>query len=324
MIRLAASFVFSGTFCSLLGSIIKKGKATVHTKQNGFTIIELLIVIIVIGVLSALSYVAYTNVQSRSRTAVVTSALSQAKTKLEVYKVGQGAYPTTGNFSAAGIPSSPNTTYSYVSMDGNAYCLTATNSTITYGITNTTTPTEGGCGNTNWLGNVTLTNMVMNGDFSQGTAGWSRNASTYNFSVTNGVMSHTVTVVGGGDFLSSNTTFATPGNKYYVSVWINPFRTHGPRLYIGGVYALAPSSSAGSFTKASAVIVATGTDRLHLYANGGSATETVVGATTQYKHVVAIDLTTTFGPGNEPTREQMDAILSQFPNSYFNGTVSAH
>ena len=49
-----------------------------------------------------------------------------------------------------------------------------------------------------------------------------------------------------------------------------------------------------------------------------------VGDTVKFRNILAIDLTTAFGAGNEPTKEQMDAILSQFPNSYFNGTVSAH
>ena len=64
-------------------------RSGMRSKQSGFTIVELLIVIIVIGILSALSIVAYTTLQTRSRTAVITNSLSQAKTKLEVYKVEQ-------------------------------------------------------------------------------------------------------------------------------------------------------------------------------------------------------------------------------------------
>ena len=39
------------------------------------------------------------------------------------------------------------------------------------------------------------------------------------------------------------------------------------------------------------------------------------------KYVGVIDLTATSGAGNEPTVEQMDAIMALFPNSYFNGTA---
>ena len=51
--------------------------------------------------------------------------------------------------------------------------------------------------------------------------------------------------------------------------------------------------------------------------------EAQLGKITHLDNVVLIDLTAAFGAGNEPTKEQMDAMLSQFPNSYFNGTVSA-
>ena len=72
--------------------------------------------------------------------------------------------------------------------------------------------------------------------------------------------------------------------------------------------------------------MASGTDRLHLYANGGwtSGVDVVAGATTKYKNILVINLTTTFGAGNEPTKEQMDQIMEQFPNSWFNGTVTAN
>ena len=39
-----------------------------------------------------------------------------------------------------------------------------------------------------------------------------------------------------------------------------------------------------------------------------------------YDDVIAINLTTTFGAGNEPTVEQMDEIMSKFENSWFDGT----
>ena len=33
-----------------------------------------------------------------------------------------------------------------------------------------------------------------------------------------------------------------------------------------------------------------------------------------------LNLTQIFGAGNEPTKEEMDKLLSVYPNSWFNGT----
>ena len=50
--------------------------------QRGFTIVELLIVIVVIGILAAITVVAYTGIQQRARVAVLMSDLKQAQTQL--------------------------------------------------------------------------------------------------------------------------------------------------------------------------------------------------------------------------------------------------
>ena len=50
-------------------------------------------------------------------------------------------------------------------------------------------------------------------------------------------------------------------------------------------------------------------------------TERVSGWTEgRIKQLLVIDLTATFGAGKEPTRDQMDKLLSVYPNSWFNGT----
>lgn len=44
--------------------------------------------------------------------------------------------------------------------------------------------------------------------------------------------------------------------------------------------------------------------------------------TMSVKEPLIINLTETFGAGNEPTNEQMDKLLLRFPNSWFDGTVN--
>ena len=66
-----------------------------QTKSRGFTIVELLIVIIVIAILAAITIVAYNGVQNRAHSsAQKATAVSLAK-KLEAYNAVSGAYPVS-------------------------------------------------------------------------------------------------------------------------------------------------------------------------------------------------------------------------------------
>lgn len=69
-------------------------------KSRGFTIVELLIVIVVIGILAAITIVAFNGVQTRATNASVTSAASNAVKVINAYTAENGAYPmfATGQF----------------------------------------------------------------------------------------------------------------------------------------------------------------------------------------------------------------------------------
>jgi prepilin-type N-terminal cleavage/methylation domain-containing protein len=68
----------------------KRGQAQA---QAGFTIVELLIVIVVIAILAAITIVAYNGIQTRTYDAVVRSDFSTIYKKLAMYKVEWGTYP---------------------------------------------------------------------------------------------------------------------------------------------------------------------------------------------------------------------------------------
>lgn len=65
-------------------------------KQTGFTIVELLIVIVVIGILAAITIVAYNGIQQRAKDAQMFSDLKNAATKFEIYNADNSAYPASG------------------------------------------------------------------------------------------------------------------------------------------------------------------------------------------------------------------------------------
>ena len=63
------------------------------SNSRGFTIVELLIVIVVIAILAAISIVAYNGIQARAHDAAIRSDFRNIRNKLEVYKVDNGTYP---------------------------------------------------------------------------------------------------------------------------------------------------------------------------------------------------------------------------------------
>mgnify|MGYP001189046109 CR=1 FL=1 len=90
-----------------------------HT-SDGFTIVELLIVIVIIGILAAITVVAYTGISQKAAETTLKSDLKNAETKLELTKVTDGSYPAD----ETGIAKSPGTAFQYTLSSGE-YCLSA-------------------------------------------------------------------------------------------------------------------------------------------------------------------------------------------------------
>ena len=65
-------------------------------RSKGFTIVELLIVIVIIGILAALVIVAYNGVQQRARDSKRQADLTAIKKALELFRTDKGGYPKCG------------------------------------------------------------------------------------------------------------------------------------------------------------------------------------------------------------------------------------
>src|SRR5665648_119254 len=63
-----------------------------YIRNSGFTIVELLIVIVVIGILATITVVAYNGIQSRARDTVRKNDLAQLSKALKLYAVDNGDY----------------------------------------------------------------------------------------------------------------------------------------------------------------------------------------------------------------------------------------
>lgn len=64
-----------------------------HNYRAGFTIVELLIVIVVIAILAAITIVAYNGIQQRASNAKTEQALTSWLKAIKLYKADKGTYP---------------------------------------------------------------------------------------------------------------------------------------------------------------------------------------------------------------------------------------
>src|SRR5680860_683146 len=123
--------------------------------QNAFTIVELLVVIVIIGILATITIIAYTGIQQRATVATLKSDLVNSSQSLKLYQVEHSAYPTAINdcpSPAEGnmcLKYSPNNTYPVfesINTNPQTFCLTVESANNTrYHITEDSVPEVGSC-----------------------------------------------------------------------------------------------------------------------------------------------------------------------------------
>lgn len=79
-----------------------------NNKESGFTIVELLIVIVIIGILAAITIVSYTGITNRANTTKAQSNAASLQSVAEVYFTEQNKYPaTTADFATTAAAKMP-------------------------------------------------------------------------------------------------------------------------------------------------------------------------------------------------------------------------
>lgn len=147
-------------------------KAHAYQKSSGFTLIELAVTIMIIGILITITVFGWGSWQRTTATNVLKSDLSQAVAQLKNDLNWKNAYPVTeaAANNNKGLPKSENTTYDYrYDPILKQYCLTATSNrsdvTPLFVTSQNTTPQEGTC--TGWgsaIADGALMQTITNGN----------------------------------------------------------------------------------------------------------------------------------------------------------------
>lgn len=143
------------TFNLVLGSTRAASFESRQHRRSGFTIVELLIVVVVIAILAGVTLVLYNGITQDARIAVLTSDLRNARTQLELDRIEDGSYPENGDH----LKRSEGTVLEY-SRVGDGYCVTASSTssgTAFFLDQSSATIVEGTCEEGGGSGTVPLT-----------------------------------------------------------------------------------------------------------------------------------------------------------------------
>lgn len=133
-----------------------------NNKTTGFTIVELLIVIVVIGILAAITLTSYTGITAKANNATLISDLANNTKKLSMYNAQYGEYPHIN--STTGCPEAPSTidnnyclkfsagnTFTHTYKTPTTYELTTNKGVLSYIATESTSPSAIVLGDANWI-----------------------------------------------------------------------------------------------------------------------------------------------------------------------------
>lgn len=240
--------------------------------QKGFTIVELLIVVVVIAILAAITIVAYNGISDRAKESALASKTSTTAKLLATNAIQNGeTYPTYTGLASLGIKDDSDVSYRYTQTGGGSgYCLTVSSKGKHYNVSNANvTPLSGRCAA---HAPATITNLSANPSMETALAGHGSTGatSTIGRATTGGLF--------GTGYVYASYTGSGSGGMYFGT-------THAARADVtaGQTY------TASIYTKTS--VGATITPRLTWFNSGGvqltsADGESVVTNNTEWKRVV--------------------------------------
>lgn len=223
----------------------------VGTTSRGFTIVELLIVVVVIAILAAITIVAYNGVTNRAKASAAQTAAENATKKVLIYKVDNSDTPPA-SLADIGLTNDGSTQYQYTAI-GTGYCLTATTSgssaytannyTYNGGTTvNQAAPVAGACPGHSTTGGTVVKNLVTNPSFENDTTGWQTSNANIAISTTwqnTGVSS--LRVVNTGTSNSGDVRTTSTANTFPFGMQAGKTYTISAKLY----FTVAPTGGLG-------------------------------------------------------------------------------
>lgn len=241
--------------------------------SRGFTIVELLIVVVVIAILAAITLVSYNGIQNRAKVSAVTTAVNQAAKKVQLFAVDNSdTYPADQSaFNALGV-SSGGASYQYSANNTSSpktYCITSTIGALSYFQNNTTntTPSAGACPGHGAGGVVPITNLAKNPTGAGGTSGWEI--------VSTGMSGPTVLPSGGPEGQAAVTGARTSGGSLYLGYGLTGSQVYipvtGGETYNSSLYAKVTQAGTTTIGILVRFYDASGT-QLDTNANNGYAT----------------------------------------------------
>lgn len=201
----------------------------VGKKQIGFTIVELLVVIVVIGILATITIVSYSSITNNAKKQATASDAMTVASALNKYKADKGVYPPDIDTlkSAGYLNAGTQSTFQYrYTAATNSFCVTASvNGASSFVQSGTTAAKQGGCPGDGVNGQAPITNLATNPSAEAGTSGvmgyWSSPVGRTTGGAVSGSYIFTTTTnstANGQGLIHTITTSAKPNQAYSCSL----------------------------------------------------------------------------------------------------------